>query len=97
MITDLCSSYLHFTNSKILIPYFRQPMKVRLSFESAEQYAQFMRDIAPPINLQLKNISEDQVNRAWNAVTEVVRNYEKDGNIIFDNEITLITATHDTN
>ena len=67
---------------------------VTFSWASAEEYTQWIKDIASPIKAMLADKPEDIQKKGWDAVTEAARAYEADdGSVVIDNQSICITAT----
>jgi ubiquinone/menaquinone biosynthesis C-methylase UbiE len=71
-----------------------EPKTVTFSWVSAEEYTQWIKDIASPIKAMLADQPEDIQKKGWDAVTEAARKYAaEDGSVVIDNQTICISAT----
>ena len=69
-------------------------INVIFTFSSAEEYTQFNRAIAAPINAMLADQPQARKEEIWKAVTESASKYtDGTGNVRFENETICIRAT----
>jgi hypothetical protein len=68
-----------------------EELELEMEWESAEEFTQFVKEIAPPVSNLLKPHPEEVQEETWAAITEAVREYAEDGAIRMRN-LALIAA-----
>ena len=64
-----------------------------LSFDSAEDYTQFQKEIAAPVIAMLANETKSRQDEIWNRVTDAAKKYSDDrGHIKLSNEAICIAG-----
>jgi len=71
-----------------------EELEVSLAYDSAEDYAKFIHEIAPPVNALIDPHPEDVRERTWAAITEAAREgASEDGRIVHRNLALLAVGT----
>lgn len=64
-----------------------------LEFNSAEDYTQFQKEIAPPVITMLANETKSRQEEIWNKVTDAAKKYsDENGYVKFSNEAICIVG-----
>jgi enediyne biosynthesis protein CalE5 len=68
--------------------------EVTLTFESAEMFTTFVREIAPPITAMIEPHPEDVQKQTWDAITEAVREVAaEDGTVTMTSQVLMATGS----
>lgn len=68
-------------------------LEVILEFDSAEDYTQFQKEIAPPVIAMLANETKSRQEEIWNKVTDAAKKYsDENGHVNFSNEAVCIAG-----
>ncbi len=68
-------------------------LEVILEFNSAEDYTQFQKEIAPPVITMLANETKLRQEEIWNKVTDAAKKYsDENGHVKFSNEAICIVG-----
>jgi len=69
------------------------PFTLPVSFPSAGEYAEFMREIAPPISQLIAERAPEKADAVWDQVTSAARSRAADdGSITFDNQMLVVSG-----
>ena len=63
--------------------------EVSMDFESGDQYATFVREIAPPVSALMADRAEDEQAQTWDAIAAAARERESDGKLTLVNLVLI--------